>query len=388
MPWISHPAARLTVLAVALALTVGWAGGTIAIHIAVLHLHPFWGAVLGLLQCGPLLFAVFRPLVAWRISALGMFLGVLTVTSQTDGEFWPWPVTSFLAQIVLVFLVATAYQRRISGGAGVVVVFGLFGSAIVIGGMPSWFGLILTGIVLFALVLGDAVGGRYAAEASLAEQAELRRQELAAHAVLEERARIARELHDVVAHHMSVIVMQAQAAPYKIPDLPEPAKETFSVVHDAARQALAETRRVVGLLRAEDEAAERLPQPGLDRLDELTAAARRSGLDVAVSIVGMPRPVTAGVDLSAYRIVQESLSNAARYAPGSRAGVEVRYGNDLLRVTVTDDGPHGEPAEPGGGHGLVGMRERVTMLGGTLAAGPRPDVPGWTVLAELPYGED
>jgi signal transduction histidine kinase len=271
-------------------------------------------------------------------------------------------------------------------GVGAVSIVGLIVPAVLIGAMPDWFGLILAGIVLLALSFGDAIRARYTAELSLREQEELRRRDLARQAVLEERARIARELHDVVAHHMSVIAMQAEAAPFKIPELPDEARHTFGVVRDAAREALAETRRVVGLLRADDEGAERAPQPGLDRLDDLVGTARRSSLSVAVAIVGVPRPVAAGVDLSAFRIVQESLSNAARYAPGSRVRIEVRYEADLLRVSVTDDGPRTTPEEShGGGHGLVGMRERVTMLGGELSAGPH-EGGGWAVVAELPCG--
>jgi signal transduction histidine kinase len=268
----------------------------------------------------------------------------------------------------------------------VISIGGLIVPAVLVAGMPDWFGLILAGIAMLVLAFGDAVGGRYTAELSLAEQEALRRQDLARQVRLEERARIARELHDVVAHHMSVIAMQAEAAPYKIPDLPEAARDTFALVRDAARDALTETRRVVGLLRSEDEGTERRPQPGLERLEELVGGARRAGLSVDVVIVGVPRPVSAGVDLSAYRIVQESLSNASRYAPGARVRVEVRYGRRVLAVSVTDDGPRTTPQEPGGGHGLVGMRERVAMLGGTLSAGPA-EPRGWAVTAELPHGD-
>jgi signal transduction histidine kinase len=256
--------------------------------------------------------------------------------------------------------------------------------AVPVSGMPFWFAVILCGIIAFILIFADALSGRYAAEARLAEQAALHERDRARQAVLEERGRIARELHDVVAHHMSVIVLQSEAAPYKIHDLPDAALGTFGLIRDAAREALAETRRVVGLLREEDETAERLPQPGLDRLDELVERARHAGLDVDAGIDGMPRRLSAGVDLSAFRIVQEALSNACRYAPGSRVRVRVRYGARALTVSVSDDGSAGEvTSEPGGGHGLVGVRERVTMLGGTLTAGPSGD--GFSVAAELPY---
>src|SRR5205085_1175379 len=135
--------------------------------------------------------------------------------------------------------------------------------------------------------------------------------------------------------------------------------------------------------------AERLPQPGLDRLDELLDRARDAGLAVESRIIGVPRPLPAGVDLSAYRITQEALSNAVRYAPGSTVRVEIRYGTDRLSVAVADDGPGPGGGTgpggsgPGGGHGLVGMRERAGMLGGTLSAGPGPDG-GFTVAADLP----
>ena len=364
----------------------GFTGGSIAIQVHIMHLPATIAWLLGLAQCLPLAVAARRPLLAWRIGALGLFAGVLALAGRND--FWPWPVTSFLALVGILFAVSVSYERRTWAGVALVTILGVLAPAIVIDGMPTWFAIILTAVVLIVLAFGDAVGGRYAAEASLAQHAELHRQDLARQAVLEERARIARELHDVVAHHMSVIAMQAEAAPYKIAELPDAAKETFVVVRDAAREALTETRRVVGLLRADDEAAERLPQPGLDRLDELVRTARQAGLDVESRIIGVPRPVAAGVDLSAFRIVQESLSNAKRYAPGSRVRVEIGYGSEQLRISVIDDGARTTPRESGGGHGIVGMHERVAMLGGTLSAGPAPEpATGWAVHAELPYGD-
>jgi signal transduction histidine kinase len=362
---------------------IGYTAGTIAIYIAELHAEPTLGLLAGIAQATPLLIAPRWPLIAWRVMAAGQFVGVLALTGKH--LTWPWPVTGFIGLIVALILVANSYQRRISGAAGLITIAAMVLPAATLTHTPFWAGVIIAGIISIALIFGDALGGRYAAETSLAAQAELRRRDLARQAVLEERARIARELHDVVAHHMSVIALQAEAAPYKIDGLPPAALETFSVIRGAARDALAETRRVVGLLRADREAAERVPQPGLARLDELIARAERAGLSVKSTILGMPRQLSAGVDLSAYRIVQEALSNASRYAPGSNMEVEVRYGDDRLCVTATDDGPRSAPPEAsGGGHGLVGMHERVTMLGGTLATGPRPSG-GFQVRAELPY---
>ncbi|MDL4821408.1 sensor histidine kinase [Actinomadura opuntiae] len=373
---------RAPILAVLVALTIGFTAGSIAISIDQYHVDAGAAWPLGVLMATPLVFAARWPLAAWRIAAIGL---LVTVFVRHGDGFMPWPVTAILALVVILFFTGVGCDRETTLGVGAVTIVGVLLPAVLLG-MPGWFGMILAGVTALALTFGDAVGGRRSAEQELRLREEQHRQDLARQAVLEERARIARELHDVVAHHMSVIAMQAEAAPFKIPDLPDAARETFGVVRDAAREALTETRRVVGLLRSDDEGAERAPSPGLDRLDELAAAARNSGLSVATAVVGMPRPLDAGVDLSAYRIVQESLSNAARYAPGSRVHVEIRYGPRALAVTVADDGARRAPdASEGGGHGLVGMRERVTMLGGELSAGPR-DPAGWAVAAELPYG--
>ncbi|TDB98448.1 sensor histidine kinase [Actinomadura sp. 7K534] len=378
-----HKALRIPILLLLLALTIGFTAGSIAISITQDGVDTRLAWPLGVLQATPLMFAARWPLAAWRAAAAGLLLMVFV----RHGEgFMPWPVTAILALIVILFFTGVGADRQTTLGVGAVTITGVLLPAVLFG-MPGWFAMILGGLAALALTFGDAVGGRHSAVEELRRREEQHRQDLARQAVLEERARIARELHDVVAHHMSVIAMQAEAAPYKIPDLPDAARQTFGVVRDAAREALTETRRVVGLLRSDGEDAERTPQPGLERLDDLVGGARRSGLSVAVVVTGVPRPLNAGVDLSAYRIVQESLSNASRYAPGSRVHIEVKYGAETLAVSVTDDGARSTPEESqGGGHGLVGMRERVTMLGGGLTAGPQ-DGAGWSVVAELPYGD-
>ncbi|GAA0950796.1 hypothetical protein GCM10009550_29690 [Actinocorallia libanotica] len=372
---------RVVIMVSALALGIGFSGGSIAIyhHMHGLGLSQSW--LLGLLQGLPLVVAPLLPVAAWRVMATGLLLADLTAGR---GEFMPWPVTSLLGLLVVLALVAAVSSRPVSQGVSIVTIAVLAILPVMFNGLEQWFGLILIALALLAVVFGDAVGGRRWAEISLAEQAELRRQDLARQAVLEERSRIARELHDVVAHHMSVIALQAEAAPYKIPELPDTALTTFALLRDEARAALTETRRVVGLLRADDEAAERVPQPGMDRLPELVAS--HGGLRVSLTVTGAPRDLPEGLDLSAYRILQEALSNASRYAPGAAVAVEAHYDADRLRLSVVDDGPHGEPdTSSSGGHGLVGMRERATMLGGTLTAGERDG--GWAVIAELPYDD-
>jgi signal transduction histidine kinase len=390
--WLRPDRRRWQVVLAGLWLVLGFGlgGGAIGQLIAGLGIDPSLGWLLGILQCGPLLIARRWPLAAWRVMVVGLLIGMPAIVGVRPDLPWPWPVTSCIALVVVLFWLAASYDRPTVFGVGALTALLLIWPAVLMAGMSRWLALILTGIVALVLVFGDAVGGRYAAEASLAEQAELRRADLARQAVLEERARIARELHDVVAHHMSVIALQAEAAPYKIADLPPEARGTFATIRSAAVDALAETRRVVGLLRADTDAAERAPQPGLDRLDELVERGRQAGLDVEQLVVGVPRPLAVGVDLSAYRIVQEALSNAARHAPGSRVRVEVGYQTDGLQVAVRNDGtgPAGDAEpDPDGGHGLIGMRERVAMLGGTLSAEPARDG-GFAVVARLPYGEE
>jgi signal transduction histidine kinase len=213
-------------------------------------------------------------------------------------------------------------------------------------------------------------------------------------ALLEERQRIARELHDVVAHHMSVIAIQAEAAPYKIIDPPKELVESFAEIRASALSGLNELRRVLGVLRSET--PDTAPQPGLDDLPGLLESARNGGVTVTSDISGTPRPIPQGVDLSAYRIVQEALSNAMRHAPAAAVQVHLHYGEAALVIEVRNDSCAPgiqalweEPGEPGhsdgGGHGIIGMRERAAMLGGHLEARPAPNGE-FLVTAALPLG--
>jgi len=213
-------------------------------------------------------------------------------------------------------------------------------------------------------------------------------------AVADERSRIARELHDVVAHTLSVIVLQAGAGRRIAPGQPERAGRVLAAIEALGREALADMRRLVGILRADGEAGgETEPQPSLARLGELADRVRSAGLAVDVRTEGEPRPLPPGVDLSAYRIVQEALTNALRHAGAARADVVVRYGEAGIEVEVMDDGrgPAGNGGGPAGngagaaaaGHGLVGMRERVAMFGGELDVGAR-EGGGFRVWARLP----
>jgi signal transduction histidine kinase len=247
----------------------------------------------------------------------------------------------------------------------------------------------LLGTVAFTAVAVavDSVSSRRRAQlalTALAERTELSQTQLT---VLEERTRIARELHDVVAHHMSLIAVRAETAPYRLADLPDPVRTEFLALSGAAREALVDMRRLLGVLRQEQQAG-LAPQPQLADLPVLVESARLAGVPVELSAPGVLDGVPAAVGVCAYRIVQESLSNASQHAPG--AAVTVSVGHDASTVTLrvaNGPGDHAGPAGTGlrAGHGIAGMRERVALLGGSLSAGPAADG-GFVVAAVLPFG--
>ncbi len=201
----------------------------------------------------------------------------------------------------------------------------------------------------------------------------------------EERLRIARELHDVLAHNISLINVQAGVALHLLDEQPEQGREALLAIKQESKEALQELRSVLGVLRQVDEDAPRSPAPSLVRLDELTTRASAAGMSVRTEVDGRPRPLPTGVDLAAYRIVQEALTNVTRHAGPATALVRVIYGADDLTVEVDDDGGAPTTPPPSGGNGIPGMRERATALGGDLEAGPRPGG-GFRVRARLPLG--
>ncbi|MGW0711125.1 sensor histidine kinase [Streptomyces sp. NPDC002643] len=255
--------------------------------------------------------------------------------------------------------------------------------------------VVLTVPFVLAWVLGDSLRTRRAYFAQLEERAarlEREREAQAKVAVAAERARIARELHDVVAHNVSVMVVQADGAAYVLDAAPDQAKKALETISSTGRQALAEMRRLLGVLRTGEhkEVGEYVPQPDVEQIDDLVEQCRVAGLPVDFKVEGTPRPLPSGVELTAYRIVQEALTNTRKHGgPNTGASVRLVYFDDGLGLLVEDDGkgaPH-ELYEEGGadgqGHGLIGMRERVGMVGGTLDAGPRPGG-GFRISALLP----
>ena len=329
--------------------------------------------------------AARRPMLAWRIGWLALLLAPLVPAAWWGG--WPWGPGQILAMLGVFFL-AGIRQRRAElwwMWALSLIPWCLWLTA----DIPNLHGPAGSVVVFTAAVIAvDSIRSRLRAQHSLVAQTERAETERARRAVLEERTRIARELHDVVAHHMSLIAVRAETAPYRLTGLPESARAEFSSLSEVAREALAEMRRLLGVLR-HDQPAALAPQPQLSDLPALVDAARRAGAPVEFSAPTALDQVPAGVEVCAYRIVQESLSNASQHAPGAPITVSIDHdcGSVLLRVA---NGPGGRPAPSGNehrpGHGLTGMHERVALLGGSLSAGPAPDG-GFVVSAVLPLGE-
>jgi signal transduction histidine kinase len=242
-------------------------------------------------------------------------------------------------------------------------------------------------LVAAAWWLGDGTRRRQEAIVAARQRAaelERAREELARTAVIEERLRIARELHDVVAHSMSIIAVQSGVGAHVLDSQPEEARKALAAVEATSRQALTEMRRLLGVLRQEAEPTGSLaPSPGLAEVDVLAAEVARAGARVEVRIEGTRPELSLGLDLSAYRIVQEALTNVVRHAGPATARVRIRYAPDRVDIEVVDDGRRGRTPEPGDGHGIAGMRERAALYGGSLDAGPLPGG-GFRVAAHLP----
>ena len=294
--------------------------------------------------------------------------------------------TTALVALLLSFWVVGAENERGQAIAGAAI--GFASIAVVaeldvrVGLENSVWGVILGSVVC---LIAYALQQRAKRAAELEERASRLERELEerAHAeVLAERTRIARDLHDLVAHSVSLMTVQAGAARLLLPADPARARESLRSVEETGREALADLRRLFGIVRSEEGDAALTPQPGLARLDALLEQTRTAGLPVEVAIEGERRLLSPGVDLTAYRIVQEALTNALKHAGPARAQVTIRYGREVLDLEITDDGRRTRNGE-GTGHGLVGMRERVALYGGEFEAGPRRR-DGYAVHARLP----
>ncbi|MFB7860545.1 MULTISPECIES: sensor histidine kinase [unclassified Streptomyces] len=334
------------------------------------------------------LFTLFRPVLAFWVSLVSTpFIAYL----GSYGDGWPWAPNSFAAQLVVLVVVALRTRPRTAGWMWLVTAgYALFVSVFIggIGYENDALPLLFTAGVCLLLVTTSQVR-RQAAREVTAQQS-VTAVERSKRTLLEERTTIARELHDVVAHHMSVVAIQAEAAPYRVENPPPELEQAFVTIRENAVAALTELRRILGVVRAEDYEAPDAPQPTLADLDGLVANVREAGLEVETTVTGSVRELPQGVELSAYRIVQEALSNVLRHAPGAAARVEVSHVLGGLGLRIVNGPARGlvkpQPATTrsiGAGHGLTGMRERVAMLGGEMTAEATDDG-GYEVAVFVP----
>ncbi|MFI2374199.1 sensor histidine kinase [Streptomyces sp. NPDC018964] len=397
---------RLLPWGVAFVLCVALLPTTIQVLTADYGLNGGIASALAVAQAAPLLLAVVRPLRAWYVIFTADVAGALALLTVDFEErlLWPFPPMGIVGYIGLCLALGLREPRR------TLLLVWLATAAANVGlGFAAPHGttartLLLTILGGVTLLLAAALRERYEAQRRLAEQETISEAERDRRTLLEERARIARELHDVVAHHMSVITVQADTAEYRLDELPPDVREEFTSIAATARESLGEMRRLLGVLRNEETHGELAPQPGLTRIGQLVEATVRAGMPVEFTPCDADVPEALG--LSAYRIVQEALANVVRHAPGAPTRVSVSVSEPIPEPgsgagSGTEDGAHltvlvvnGPPPEPpagpleegGTGHGLVGMRERVRLAGGTLDVGPLPDG-GFRVAARLPLTE-
>jgi signal transduction histidine kinase len=333
-------------------------------------------AVLALMTAAPLLLRRRAPFVAPLVAAAG---GIAFTLLDPGGAYDT--STMFFVLLLMAWAAGSLADVR---QAGIALTAALVTGWLVMYRAP---GLPLSEVLWVTLPIGgvfalSAAAQRHSERARRAEERALRSEEEARRAVDEERSRITRELHDVLAHSVSVMTVQASAVRRLLKPEQEREREALMTVEETGRQALAEMRRLLGIMRTDSERPALAPQQGLGPLPALVEQVRQSGLPVELTVEGTPVKLPAGVDLSAYRIVQEALTNTLKHAGPAHAWVAVRYAGEDVEIEVANDG-NSDNANDGGGHGLVGMRERVALCGGELESGPRPGG-GYKISARLP----
>ncbi|MFL6124173.1 sensor histidine kinase [Actinophytocola sp.] len=357
--------------------------------------RPFVAMVLSAVRVAPLFFYRRRPVAAWVavLAAAALTAGVSEPVSRS--EPWPWAVTNVMAVTAVAGMVASLGRRNLS-----LTMFGILAGGYLVlafwpGGGDNW----ATGVVVvvtsgIAMIVGDFVHGRSRMAAELVRERQVSATERELRSVVEERARIARELHDVVAHHMSMITVQAETARFRHRDLPPEAVTEFAEIANVARTSLSELRGLLSALRDDGADPNRTPQPTLADVPALVDRITAAGTPVTLTLTAETADLPQIVQLAAYRIVQEGLSNVVRHAGKARTWVDIVRSEEALHLEVTNERPTPQPSPAtdarthshsqgqGQGHGLTGLRERATLLGGTFEV----DHPagGWRLRASLP----
>lgn len=339
--------------------------------------------IIAALAAWPFVLVRANPVLGWAVSAVSALVIPWVFGLVPDsGYVYPWQVVHIIVLMALLLAVSLV------AGPPTVVVAWISTVLLFLADAPGDDGIGwavgLSAMVVFGLLIRWLVLSRR----QLAAEEEAGELERARRAILEEKARIARDLHDVVAHHMSMVVVQAQSAPYRLSSVSEEAKTEFESIGATAREALNEIRGLLGVLRSDAETVERAPQPGVGQLEELLEGTRRAGIPLSWNVTGDPASLSELAGLTVYRVLQESLSNAARHCPGAHVTVSLDYGPSVTSLVVVN-GPAPALAgvsprpESSGGSGIGGMRERATAVGGTLDTRTLPDG-GFEVRARIP----
>ncbi|TFD92095.1 sensor histidine kinase [Cryobacterium lactosi] len=371
----------LVLAAVALAAVL------VPVHAAIYGTAVPVSLLLGIMLTGSLLVAIPSPRIAIGLFSLAAFLLPLFVIPESVGP-WPWTVPALITFVAFVGVITFLHGWRMGltpllvGNAGSLAA-PLLQPEVAAANPPTADLIVAASMSVVAYIVATLLAGRIRAMKELTSERDLTAQEQSRRVLIEERNRIARELHDVVAHSLSLIQVQASTARYRVPDLADNAAKELADIATTARGSLTEMRRLLGVLRTDDQTAELAPQQGIEDIPALIDSTRRTGVDVALELIALTPDVPATVQIAAFRIVQESLSNAVRHAPGASVSVHVRTEPWMLRLRVHNIAS-GMPTVQGEGHGLTGMRERVALLDGTFEAGSDADG-GWTVDAVLQW---
>jgi signal transduction histidine kinase len=375
-------------------VTVALFSVLVPIHAALFGTHVPVAIVFGAALCVAPLVALTRPRLAIVVFCLAAIaLPYLIPPGEEPVGPWPWSVPAIIAFTMFILVITTLHGWRMGLVPWAVSMLGSFVTPAFARVGPrdaSGTDLIVTASITgAALLVALLLAGRIRVGEELNRERELTASEQSRRLLVEERTRIARELHDVVAHSTSLIQVQASTARFRIPDLPSVAVAEFEDIAETARGSLTEMRRLLGVLRTEDHAPQLEPQQGIAEIPDLVEGMRRAGAEVDFSFTPPPPELPAGLEITAYRLTQEALSNAVRHAPGAPITLDVGAVGGTVSIRVHNSAPSGTatPAASGGGHGLRGMQERVALLGGSLIVGPEPGG-GWTVTATLPWGGD
>ncbi|MET9493462.1 histidine kinase [Streptomyces sp. NPDC006552] len=352
----------------------------VAVASTGMYTDAFVATAAGLCAAVPVALTLLRPVLAWWLS---LAAAPVLVVWTSDG-LYPWSSASIVGHTAVMMVVAARTRPRTAAWMWALSAVYSVLAGEVMGGLDAGVTvpmLVLSGVAVAIVTL---VQVNRTTQRQVVQERTVTAVERDKRTLLEERTNIARELHDVVAHHMSVVAIQAEAAPYRVENPPPELEQAFATIRENAVAALTELRRVLGVVRAEDYEAPEAPQPTLADLDKLLENVGDAGLTVTKAVTGAVRELPQGVELSAYRIVQEALSNVLRHAPGAAAAVEVSYVLGGLGLRIVNGRPNAlAKPSPGAGHGITGMRERVSMLSGEMTAG-RTEDGGYEITVFVP----